>query len=914
MLRPTRCSAVGKRSAVKREMKAYRLSPGEVLTRLGSDEQEGLTKKEVDKRRAEFGSNVLEQRSQVKPWDILLDQFKNVLVLLLIFASGISYFIGEGIEALAILAVIVINALFGFITEYRAKQSVEALRKLASTSAKVLRDGQVREVNTEEIVPGDVVVLEEGDRVPADARLLRVESLAADESSLTGESEAVDKTKEVIDEEAALAERFNMVFMGTVITRGNATAVVTATGSNTEVGRVGDLLQSTESRRTPLEIKLNEMGRSLIVVTLGVTLFVALVGVLRGHGIIEMLRTGTALAIAAVPEGLPAVATITLAIGMNRMAAQKALVKRLPAVETLGSTTVICTDKTGTLTENEMTATEIELPQRSISVSGTGYKPEGEFKEEGHRLEVGDDEQLLALLRAGALCSNAEVFSEDGRWQVAGDPTEGALITVARKAGITREALEEEGFSRTEELPFSSDQRYMGVSYDTPDGGQCVFIKGAPDVILTLCSRVQMESGVQDVDETLGERFRKCNRELAGRGLRVLGIAQKTREDEDIREDIQQGLTLLGFVGIMDPPRQDVRAAIDEALKAGIRILMITGDQSDTALAIARQVNISDGETEVIDGPSIDRYSPEELEEVVQAHSVFARVSPENKLDILHALTARNEVTAMTGDGVNDAPALKKADIGVAMGVRGTAVAKEAADMIILDDAFSTIVAAIRRGRMIFDNIQKFIHYLFSCNLSEIILIFLGILLGLPTPLLALQILWLNLVTDVFPALVLGWEPAEKAVMEREPRNPDKSIIPGKMWLKVGFQALVITTGPLLAYLHALDHFSATESRTIAFMGLAMVQLLHVFDVRRVNGLGFDRSSLVNRPLWGAVVLTIGLQLLAVYAPIMQTILNTEPLTLPMWSLVGMAAALPVGLLQAISLLRHHFDPGKHIC
>ncbi len=886
-------------------MKAYQLTPSEVVARWDSDQEEGLANREVEKRRRKYGPNALEQRSQVKPWEILLDQFKNVLVLLLIFASGISYFIGEGVEALAILAVIVINALFGFITEYKAKQSVEALRKLASTTAKILREGQVREVDAEEIVPGDIVVLEEGDRVPADARLLRVESLAADESSLTGESEAINKMEEVIEEDSALAERFNMVFMGTVITRGNATAVVTATGENTEVGRVGELLQSTESRRTPLEMKLDEMGRSLIVVTLGVTAFVALVGVARGHGVIEMLRTGTALAIAAVPEGLPAVATITLAIGMNRMAAQNALVKRLPAVETLGSTTVICTDKTGTLTENEMTVTEIDLPERSIAVSGTGYGPKGDFEEDGRKLEVSDDRRLSALLRAGVLCSNAEVFSEEGRWEVAGDPTEGALVTAGLKAGISREALEDEGFSRTEELPFSSDRKYMGVYYDTPDGTECVFVKGAPDVVIQLSGRAEMESGTKNMDENLREQFLQRSRELAGRGLRVLAIARKTREEGDIRQDIRSGLTLLGFIGIMDPPRQDVRAAIDESIKAGIRVLMITGDQSDTALAIAKQVSIASEETEVISGPSIDDYSPEELEEVVQTHSVFARVSPENKLDILRALTARNEVTAMTGDGVNDAPALKSADIGVAMGVRGTAVAKEAADMIILDDAFSTIVAAIKRGRMIFDNIQKFIHYLFSCNLSEIILIFLGILLGLPTPLLALQILWLNLVTDVFPALVLGWEPAEKAVMERPPRDPDRAIITRSMWFKVGFQALVIASGPLLVYLHVLDEFSATQSRTIAFMALAMVQLLHVFDVRRVNGLGFDRSSLSNKPLWGAVVLTIGLQLFAVYTPVMQTILHTEPLTPAMWLLVGLAAVVPVGILQGISLVRH---------
>ncbi|MFW6256653.1 MAG: cation-translocating P-type ATPase, partial [Bacillota bacterium] len=567
------------------------------------------------------------------------------------------------------------------------------------------------------------------------------------------------------------------------------------------------------------------------------------------------------------------------------------------------STTVICTDKTGTLTENQMTVKNIILDSREIEVTGTGYKPEGEFYDNDSTVDVKKDEDLALFLKAGTLCSNAVVNKGDELWEVVGDPTEGALVTAARKAGFDREEMEQTGYRRLEEIPFDSDRKYMAVAYDTPEG-EMVYVKGAPEVMLEMCAQYKTEGGEKKLTEQKKEQFLNQNRELAKEGLRLLAVAVKSKEENDLSEEIKSGLVFLGLVGIMDPPRSDVKEAIGQAHSAGVRTIMITGDQSDTALAIGKKIGIEDDSGEAITGAEMDEYSTEELAEKIASHSVFARVSPKNKLDIIDGLNKNRQVTAMTGDGVNDAPALKKADIGVAMGQRGTAVAREASDMVLLDDRFSTIVDAVRRGRVIFDNIKKFIHYLFSCNLSEILFLLIGIILQVPTPLLALQILWLNLVTDVFPALVMAWESPEGDVMLNKPRDPDQAILTHKFKLKIGFQALIITLGPLLAYLSVLDSYSVMESRTIGFVTLALVQLFHVFDVRRNDGLGFDSTLLDNKYLWGAIVLTFSLQLFAVYVPFMQVVLDTVALSPEMWLPVALGSLLPVLVIQMISLFK----------
>ncbi|MFP4362250.1 MAG: cation-translocating P-type ATPase [Spirochaetia bacterium] len=892
------------------EIENYSSSVEDVEKEFSTDLKEGLSQKTAAQRLEKYGPNKLEQKSSVSPWKIFFSQFKNIIMLLLLAATVISFSIGDFVEGIAVVIVILLNALFGFVTEYRAEKSVEALRQMITPTAKVLREGTLSEIDAVNLVPGDIIILEEGDRITADGRLFEADNLAADEAMLTGESEPVNKHTRTISSQkkVGIADRKNMVFMGTAITRGNGKAVVTGTSHNTQMGHISTMLQETEDESTPLEERLEKMGHFLIILTFIVTAVVAVAGILSGKPIIEMLETAIALAIAAVPEGLPAVATITLAIGMKRMAQKNALVKSLPAVETLGSTTVICTDKTGTLTENQMTVQEIFLPGRDIVVSGTGYAPDGKFQEEGSDISPADDDELSLFLKAGSLCSNAVLTHEaDKGWGMIGDPTEGALVTAAKKADMDREEMEDTGYERFDELPFDSDAKFMAVLNNIPDADAAVFLKGAPDVVLDMCGKVRVNGSEQELTQEKRETYLQKNNHLAQKGLRVLAVGYKkgVSKSAEIENEIDEGMVFLGFAGILDPPRPDVAQAIKEAQSAGIRTIMITGDQRDTAMAIAQRIDMQGAQGQAITGTEMDEFSIDELAERLRHNPIFARVSPKNKLDIVDALNENNEITAMTGDGVNDAPALKKADIGISMGQRGTTVAKEASDMVLLDDRFPTIVEAVRQGRVIFDNIQKFIHYLFSCNLSEIILIFISILLRVPTPVIALQILWLNLVTDVFPALAMAWETPEAGIMTRPPREPSKPIITNRHKLRIGFQGAVITLGPLFAYLFTLNNgFTMPESRTIGFMTLALVQLFHVFNVRRKNGLGFDITIFKNAYLWGAFVLTLGLQFFAVYTPFMQTILHTTALSPRMWLIVLCGALAPIIVLQIIAGIR----------
>jgi len=890
---------------------AHKFSYEKILENMQVDRKTGLAQKEVKKRLKQYGPNVLKQKSTISIWDILLTQFKNIIVVLLIIASSISFFIGDIVEAIAIFAVIIINALFGFITEYRAEKSVEELKRMVTTHAKVLREGQVKKIEAADIIPGDILIIEEGDRITADGRLVEADNLAVDESTLTGESDAVNKFTEKVEEELPLADRKNMIYMGTAVTRGNGVAVITQTGEETEMGKISDLLSETEDEKTPLEEKLDELGKSLIVITLILAGIVSMLGIITGRDIIEMLKTGIALAIAAVPEGLPAVATITLAIGMSKMAKHNALVKSLPAVETLGSTTVICTDKTGTLTENQMTVKQIYLYERNIAVTGTGYRPIGNFKENNKKIDIKNDSALAFFLKAAALSSNAVLNKKEDLWEVVGDPTEGALISAAKKGNISKEELENGDYTRTDEIPFTSEKKFMATSYQIKNNSQHIYLKGAPDVVLNMCSKVKIGKEIVNLEQDHIDKFDKINHKMGQKGLRILAVAYKEKDKEDIRDDIKNNLTLLGFTGLMDPPRPDVKDSIKTAQKAGVRTIMITGDQSDTAHAIGKKVGIGDHAQKPITGTELNQFSLKQLKDKIRTHSIFARVAPQDKLDIIDALNENNEVTAMTGDGVNDAPALKKADIGVSMGQRGTAVAREASNMVLLDDSFKTIVIAIKQGRVIFDNIQKFIHYLFSCNLSEILFIFIGILLQLPTPLLALQILWLNLVTDVFPALVMAWEQPEDNVMDKKPRDPDRAILSNKFKIKIGIQGMILTMGPLITYMYALNHFNLTESRTIGFMTLAFVQLFHVFNVRRKNGLGFDKSLLVNKYLWGAIAITTILQLIAVYLPFLQNIIHTTKLTINMWYIVLIGSLGPLLVIQIFYYFKNKLSKNK---
>ncbi len=863
----------------------------QVVSLMGTDLENGLSSAESAKRLQKYGENRLKEQAGISPWVILVNQFRNIIVVLLVVATLISLALRDYVEAMAILVVIVLNALFGFITEYRAGKAMEALKNMVTARAKVIRDGRVMELEASMVVPGDLLVLEEGDMVTADGRLVHADNLAVVEASLTGESQPVDKNPAVLhDVDIPLGDRLNMVFMGTTVVRGNGRAIVTATGNGTEMGGVSALLEEAGNDETPLEKRLAALGRSLAVISLGIAALVATVGIAVGRPVIEILETSIALAIAAVPEGLPAVATITLAIGMTRMARRNAIIRRLPAVETLGSTTVICTDKTGTLTKNEMTLEEIWLGGRKIRVTGSGYRPEGGFVNDGHREEVREDLELF--IKAGALASNAAINrDENGRWDVVGDPTEGALVVAALKGGFDPEEARRNGYKELREIPFNSDEKRMAVYYSFPEGEKVLMAKGAPAVILESCSRVLQNGRSRPLDEETRRAVLEANEEMASRGLRVLALAY--RPVQSAGEDAYSDLILLGLAGITDPPRQEAGEAIAEAGGAGIRTIMFTGDQPETARAIGERLGLPPGK--VVHGSALHAMSTADLSRELPHTSIFARVNPEDKLDIVDALQEQGEIVAMTGDGVNDAPALKEADIGIAMGREGTPVAKEAADMVLADDNFATIIRAVKEGRVIFENITKFIQYLFSCNLSEIIVIFIALVLGLPLPLVALQILWLNLVTDVFPALSLGWEPAERGIMQRPPRDPGRAILTSRFKLRILVQGTVLALGTLGAYVYALGTTGDTgTSRTVAFVTLAAVQLVHVFNVRGGGILRLDRTLFSNPVMWGAIALVLALQALAVYQPLLNRVLQTVPLG---------PDALAVSLLATLSVL-----------
>ena len=732
----------------------HTLPAEEVSRRVDTEPEHGLSGAEAARRLERYGPNALTEKAARSVLAILVDQFKSLIVVLLVAATAVAVALDEGIEAAAIVAVIILNALIGFLTEWKAEEALTALRMQFSAVAQVIRSGREHQVPAADLVPGDVVVLAAGVRVPADGRVIVSARLQAEEAALTGESQPVAKTTDRLpDQSAPIADRRNMLFMGTTVTDGRGRMIVTATGMHSEVGKIGALIEGAGDRETPLERKLAQLGRVLVGVVLALGFVIVLAGWFRGHQFLYMLEVGISLAIAAVPEGLLAVTTMTLALGMQRMARMRVLVRRLPAVETLGSTTVICTDKTGTLTRNEMTVRALQLGTRRVEVTGAGYAASGEFRVGGQRVDPGRDEHLALALRIGALCSDARIDRVDGRAAVLGDPTEAALIVAAAKAGLEQTTLNRDQ-PRIGEIPFSSEAQRMVTMHRTAEGTTVAYVKGAPRVVLEASRRRFAVEGEGPLTPEDRERVLAANGELAGRALRVLALAYRVLpEGCDEREAARD----LGLIAMIDPLRDEAAAAIATCRQAGIRTMMITGDQPATAAEIGRQLGIDrDAQgrpLQTVHGRDLATLDGPGWQRVAAGASVFARVSPEHKLRIVEALQSRGEIVAMTGDGVNDAPALRKADIGVAMGIKGTEVAKEAADMVITDDNFATLVVAVEQGRIIYANIVRFIHYLFSCNVSEIVVVFAAIMLGWPLPLAPLQILWLNLVTDVFPAL-----------------------------------------------------------------------------------------------------------------------------------------------------------------
>ena len=884
----------------------YALPAEEVLQRLETDTANGLSAQEVERRRAEHGTNELPREGGTPPWKILLSQFTEIMVIVLVVAAAISVLIGDTKDAIVIMAIVVLNAALGFFQEYQAEQALASLSEMQTPIVRVRRDGHVHELSAVDLVPGDIVLLEAGDRIPADGRLIEAVNLQIDEAALTGESSAVEKDTAAMDggdSPPALADRTNVAYMGTAVTYGRGLLAVTGTGLKTQLGNIAAMLQQVEKGRTPLQERLEKVGYILAGAALAVCVLVFVVGVARGEDSEQMLLTAISLAVAAIPEGLPAVITIALALGARRMIKRRALIRKLPAVETLGSVSVICSDKTGTLTRNEMTATLLALPGRpDVAVRGVGYEPVGNFYEGKRQINPVNDDVLARILKAAALNTDAYLErseEEDGVWTVVGDTTEGALLVLAQKAGWSRSALEDD-LPRVAELPFSSERKAMTTIHE-PRGRFAAalfenakfvsFTKGAPDQLVRWASQETLPDGPAPLTDERRDAWRRQIDKMAAEGLRVLGLGYRALDaipGEMDPDHLERDLTLLGLVGIVDPPRTEAREAVKVAETAGIRTVMITGDHKMTAVAIAKQLGIMAQDGNALTGVELDRLSADELRGVVLDTSVYARVSPEHKLRVVEALQSHGQIVAMTGDGVNDAPALKQADIGVAMGITGTDVSQGAADMVLTDDNFASIVAAVEEGRTIFDNIRKFIRYLLSTNAGEIVSMFAALVIGLRVPLLAIQILWINLVTDGLPAIALGFEPSEPDVMKRKPRPPKESIFAQGVGFHVLWVGLWIGVCTLIGYVWALNRhggelFDPTEdallvARTVGFSVLALSQVFEVSAIHAGDA-SFLRAPLArNKLLWVAVMLTGVLQMVVIYAPFAQNILDTTSL------------------------------------
>jgi len=891
---------------------AYRKAVAEVAAELGTDPEGGLTDTAARDRLARDGRNELLAEPPVPAWRRFLAQFQNPLVVLLLVAAAISAALWAWerdsslpYEALAILAVVLVNAFMGYVQAARAEHAVAALRKLSADEAAVIRGGERRQVPAAELVAGDVILIEEGDTIPADARLVESTALLTAEAALTGESLPVSKDTAAVAEGAPLGDRLNMVFSGTTATYGRGRGIVTATGMQTEMGRIAGLLSTTEDDPTPLQRELDRTGRLLgvVVVVIAVVMITTILLVEDVSGlaaIFDVLILGVALAVAAVPEGLPAVVTAVLAMGVQRMARRNAIVRHLSAVETLGSASVIASDKTGTLTRNEMTVRVVVTASGRALFEGSGYAPEGEVRSvDGGAITGALASELERALAVADRANNATVGEQDGRWSVQGDPTEGALKVAAGKAGLTQERLESR-VPRVGEVPFSSERKLMSTLHldSERDERLLVFTKGAPDVLLPRCTAEMVGTEPRPLLPERRAEILRTNEALAGEALRTLGVAVRSLPRASVSEDdfhagFEHDLVFAGLIGMIDPPRAEARDAVARARHAGIRPLMITGDHPRTAAVIARELGISDDER-AITGSELAPMSHEHLERTVREVSVYARVNPEHKLRIVDALQRNGAVVAMTGDGVNDAPALKSADIGVAMGITGTDVSKEAADMVLADDNFATIVAAVEEGRAIFANIRKFLRYLLSSNIGEVMTMFFGVLLAgaigleaegtaIVLPLLATQILWINLLTDGLPALALGVDPADPGLMELAPRPPRERVITPRMWRGIFFVGAIMAAGTLFVLDASMPGgFVAGTGdlrygQTMAFMTLTMFQLFNVFNARSDQRSSF-RGMFRNRWLWGALAVTFLLQLAVVYLPFLQSAFSTTAL------------------------------------
>ena len=830
----------------------YKKSKDEIVTELGTNLENGLSKDEVLESREKHGGNSLTEKKQKSIVAMFFSQFKDFMVIILLAAAVISGVLGEWSDTVIILIVVLLNAVIGVVQENKAEKSLEALKSLSSPSAKVLRDGKKLEIESEELVPGDIMLLDAGDFVSADGILVESASLQIEESALTGESLPVDKQTAIPEgEDLPLGDRLNNVFTSSLVTNGRGKVIVTATGMNTEIGNIAEMLQNQEEMRTPLQEKLDQLGKMLGIGALAICTIIFAIGYFQGRPALEMFLVAVSLAVAAIPEGLPAIVTIVLSLGVQRMIKKNAIIRKLPAVETLGTASVICSDKTGTLTQNKMTVTKLYTYNQLEDIDS---------------VDVLEEDRRLAL-KIGLLANDSSIEEVDGEKKQLGDPTEIALVVSAENLGLLKKEHEQK-MKRVEELPFDSDRKLMTTIHDDTDHFK-IFTKGAVDVILNRCTKVRIGSEIKELTEGMKQEIKDVNEDMSKKALRVIALAYKEEKNiptELTSEAVENNLIFVGMEGMIDPPREEAKVAVAKCKAAGIRPVMITGDHKITAMAIATQLGILDESGIAIEGSDVEKMTQEQLNENVEKYSVYARVSPEHKVRIVSAWQSRGKIVAMTGDGVNDAPALKKANIGCAMGITGTDVSKQAADMILTDDNFATIVEAVEEGRSIFDNIKKSINFLLSCNLGEIVALLTTIVLGMPLPLLPIHILWVNLVTDSLPALALGVDPEEPGLMERKPRDPKKSIFADGLWLSIIFQGIIIGVVTLIAF-NLGSRTSVEEGRTMAFVTLTLSQLAHTFNVRSIDKSIFTVGLFTNKYLIGANLLSIFLVVVLILVP-----------------------------------------------
>jgi Ca2+-transporting ATPase len=897
----------------------HRATQEQLTQEFGTDLQAGLAESEAKLRLTQQGPNELPQAPSVSALQLFVAQFASVIVWVLIGAAIVAGLLEEWVDAIAIVSIVVLNAVLGFVQEFRAGRSLDALKRMEIPTAQVIRDGQVQSIPAKALIPGDIIQIEAGDRVPADARLIYAAALQTQEASLTGESTPVPKTSEVLDQdELPLGDRSNMVYMGTTATSGKGRACVVTTGVHTELGRIAAMIHEAgeaKQRETPLQRRLDQLGHRLLWLSLAIVVIVFFIGELRGIPIFDMFLTSVSLAVAAIPEGLPAVVTITLALGVTRMVKRHALIRRLPAVETLGSTTVICTDKTGTLTKNEMTVIRIFLDGRTYDVTGEGYEPTGDIQQavEGSSTDSGQvlqseesslspaEEALKDLLTASVLCNGAELHKTEEGWNIIGDPTEGALLVVAAKAGLEKEALEAQA-PLAGEIPFDPERKMMTI-VRKDQKAWVAYTKGAPDVLLDRCSRFLTAGGEEHpLDQSARATVLEANGQLAQEALRILGVAKRTLQDmpKEFQADvIEQDLTFLGLLAMKDPLRPEAVTAVKACRDAGIRTVMITGDHKDTAMAIGRDLGILDEGKQALSGTELNRLSDAELNQQVEQTAVYARVSAEHKLRVVRAWKNEGAVVAMTGDGVNDAPAIQEADIGIAMGITGTDVTKEASAMVVTDDNFASIVAAVEEGRGIYANIVKAVHFLLSCNISEVLLMLFAVILGLPLPLLPVQILWINLVTDGLPALAFAVEPGDPNIMQRPPRNPKGRILERGRLIMMFAQGLFIALVTILAFMYCLYGMDQDldRARTLTFTILVFAQLAHAFNCRSDNRSIFALGFLTNKTLLFGVMASVGLQAAIIFSPPIREIFKVTQFDPQHWLL-----ALGIGLLPLVAM------------